>query len=393
MRKPRARAAAPPASGRVTIASPSPASSRWRRCPSSRPAEDAPEPLAFQKIAACPRSATISEPRLPGHRARPPVERHPGRLRPPHRRAGDPGRGRVRRRHRRRSGRRARHPGADAEPARRGHDQPQLDPDRRGAGAARRRRSAPAPRSTGPRSTLTALTPNLGPSLDLLADVVRNPAFEPGEVERLRAAAARRDRQRADPARRASARARCRRLLYGAEPSLRPAVHAAPATRPSVARADPRRPGPLPPELDPARQRHDLRGRRPAARRAGAAARGPVRQLGAAGGAEGDQEFRRRRRRRRSPRIVLIDRPQSPQSLILAGAVLPVRGTEDLLDPATPPTRCSAATSCRGSTWTCARPRAGPTASRSSVDLREQQVPYSSTPRSRPTRPARRSRR
>ena len=34
---------------------------------------------------------------------------------------------------------------------------------------------------------LFALTPNYGPSLDLLADVVRNPAFAPSEVERLRA--------------------------------------------------------------------------------------------------------------------------------------------------------------------------------------------------------------
>ncbi|MEA2999116.1 MAG: zinc protease [Sphingomonadales bacterium] len=33
---------------------------------------------------------------------------------------------------------------------------------------------------------LFALTPNLAPSLDLLADIVRNPAFEPSEVERLR---------------------------------------------------------------------------------------------------------------------------------------------------------------------------------------------------------------
>jgi len=35
--------------------------------------------------------------------------------------------------------------------------------------------------------SLFALTANLDPSLDLLADIIRNPAFDPGEIERLRA--------------------------------------------------------------------------------------------------------------------------------------------------------------------------------------------------------------
>ena len=48
--------------------------------------------------------------------------------------------------------------------------------------------------------SLTALTPNLGPSLDLLADVIRNPAFAPGEVERVRQQQLECDRHRDDPA-------------------------------------------------------------------------------------------------------------------------------------------------------------------------------------------------
>jgi len=35
--------------------------------------------------------------------------------------------------------------------------------------------------------TLTALTANLAPSLELMTDIVRNPAFDEGELERVRA--------------------------------------------------------------------------------------------------------------------------------------------------------------------------------------------------------------
>ena len=106
---------------------------------------------------------------------------------------------------------------------------------------------------------------------------------------------------------------------------------------------------------------------------------------------QGDQELHRDRRRRRRPRIVLIDRPQSPQSLILAGSVLPVRGTDDLLT-------LTAANEVLGGNFLSRinmdlrETKGWSYGSRSNVGMREQlRSPTSSTPRSRPTRPARRS--
>ena len=97
--------------------------------------------------------------------------------------------------------------------------------------------------------------------------------------------------------------------------------------------ADPRRAGPLPPDLDPAGQRHDLRGRRSAARPARAAARGAVRQLA---GARRRSPAASRRSTSPTPaprpRIILINRPQSPQSVILGAQILPAEGTQDLLN-------------------------------------------------------------
>ncbi|HYD12526.1 MAG TPA: pitrilysin family protein [Allosphingosinicella sp.] len=177
--------------------------------------------------------------------------------------------------------------------------------------------------------SLTALTPSLDPSLDLLADVIRNPAFAPAEVERIRAqqlaGIAAELTQPAGLAARALPAA-----LYG--PSH-------PYGRPSSGTGDPAVVRTLtrdeliafhqswirPDNATifvvsdmPLSQIRPLLERRFGNWRAPARARGvkripasipPPRQ-----------------------RIVLIDRPQSPQSFILAGQVLNAEGTRDLLD-------------------------------------------------------------
>ncbi len=83
-------------------------------------------------------------------------------------------------------------------------------------------------------------------------------------------------------------------VLYGAAASLWEAGHRHRRSR-GGARAHPRRAGPLPPDLDPARQCDDLRGQRSSARPARAAARSAVRQLAAACRAARGQAVRRAR--------------------------------------------------------------------------------------------------
>jgi len=175
---------------------------------------------------------------------------------------------------------------------------------------------------------LTALSANLAPSLDLLADIVKNPAFAPAEVERLRAQQLAVIAQELTSPQGIAFRA-LPGLIYGeAHPYGRPftgsgdaaavrsisrddlmALHRA-WMRPDTARifvVSDRPLASLKPLLDSRfgawaapstpKGRKDFTAPIPAA----------------------------------SPRIVLIDRPQSPQSVILAGSVLPITGKDDTL--------------------------------------------------------------
>ena len=177
--------------------------------------------------------------------------------------------------------------------------------------------------------TLSALTANLAPSLALMADVVRNPAFADVEVARVK------DQQLAELAQtlavpRALAARELGRALFGQHPYAQPGDGLGDAQ--SLA------------ALTPAalRSAHDKWLRPDSARITvvgdttlaqllplleaafgkwhAPATPKPVKNLGAPIPAA-------------RPRILLIDRPGSPQSVIYAGRVLPVTGRDANLEP------------------------------------------------------------
>ena len=177
-------------------------------------------------------------------------------------------------------------------------------------------------------ASLSAVSANLAPSLTLLADVVRNPAFAPSEVERLRArrlaALASEATQPASIAARALPP-----LLYGPESPYGRSFTGTgdPATVAALTRAD------LVEEhqswIRPDNATVFVVSDRPLAEvtRELEAAFGDWRAPAAPKGAKSfDAPIPAS-----TSRIVLIDRPQSPQSLIYGGAVLPLSGTDDLL--------------------------------------------------------------
>ncbi|HYC99200.1 pitrilysin family protein [Brevundimonas sp.] len=175
---------------------------------------------------------------------------------------------------------------------------------------------------------LNAVSPNLEPSLDLLADVIRNPAFRPADIER------RRNQQLAAIAQEKSspngmgARA-LPVVLYGPDHPYGRAWSGLGAT-----------------EAVQALDRGDLTGFhqrwiRPDNAQLFIVSDRPLAELTpllearfgawtAPSVARGAKAFDAPVPAAR-PRVVLIDRPQSPQSLIMGGIVLPVTGRDDLV--------------------------------------------------------------
>jgi zinc protease len=175
---------------------------------------------------------------------------------------------------------------------------------------------------------LSAVTPNLKPSIDLLADVVRNPAFASAELERLRATRLSRiAAERTQPA--ALASRALPELMYGADsPYGRPFSGNGDETSvKAITEADIRtdyarwiRPDngkifvvsdrPLS-EITPILDASFGQWVPPASAKAVKDFSAPIPAA--------------------TPKIVLIDRPQSPQSYIMGGEVLAASGTDDLL--------------------------------------------------------------
>ena len=177
--------------------------------------------------------------------------------------------------------------------------------------------------------TMSALTPNLAPSLALMSDIIRNPAFEPREVERLRSQQITRIASELTQPMGIALRS-LPPLIYGeqhpygvpfsgtGDPELLETVTIDDLVafhqtwiRPDNAQIFAVGDVALS-ELMPLLERFFGEWNAPAVPR---------------GVKEFDVDVAES-----NPRVVIIDRPQSPQSLILGGVVLPVKGTDDLLE-------------------------------------------------------------
>ena len=177
------------------------------------------------------------------------------------------------------------------------------------------------------RVSLRALKTNLAPSLDLMASVIRQPTFDPVELERVRTQQLSRiDAEMTQPV--ALAQRQLGPLLYGpAHPYGVPLTGSGEkATVAALSRAD----------LEMFRDRW-LRPDRARIFVVGDTTLPEILPLlearfggWTATGAAGVKDFSAPVPPRQG-KIIAIDRPGSPQSLILAGQVLPVKGSDDLI--------------------------------------------------------------
>ncbi len=219
---------------------------------------------------------------------------------------------------------------------------------------------------------MSALTPNLAPSLDLLADVIRNPAFAPAEVNRVRQQQLAQIASELTQPAGLAARALPVVLFGNQHPYGKPGTGTGSADVVSTLTRD---------ELI----RFHQTWIRPDNARIFVVSDLPLAELvpllesrlgtwAAPSVPRGVKNFPDRGPETRS-RIVLVDRPQSPQSVIVAGQLLDVDGTDDTL-------ALTAANQVLGGDFLARinmelRERRGWSyGARGSVALRERQVPY-----------------
>jgi zinc protease len=176
--------------------------------------------------------------------------------------------------------------------------------------------------------TLGVVSPNLDGGLELLADVIRNPAFKPTDLERMRAQQLAMIAQEKTSPNGMGGRA-VPGILYGeAHPYGRPASGLGDTAAVSALDRD-------------ALQAFHQRWLRPDNARIFVVSDKPLGEVtamldarfgewAAPSVAKGSKAFAAPLPKA-TPRIVLIDRPQSPQSLIMGGLVLPVTGKDDLV--------------------------------------------------------------
>lgn len=177
--------------------------------------------------------------------------------------------------------------------------------------------------------TMFALTPNLGASIDLLADVVRNPAFDPAEVERLRGQQLSRISAEFNNPNAIGSRTLYPALFGAAHPyGVPPSGLGDPAVVAKVSRDDLKAFHAA--WLRPEKARIVVVGDTTLAA-ATAALEKAFGNWTASSAAAGTKSFGAAIPKP-VKRIILVDRPKSPQSIILGGEVLDAKGSDDLVN-------------------------------------------------------------